>query len=340
MKASRAWLMGLAGLALGGMAVRRLLRPRGTDLQGAVVLITGGSRGLGLQLARTFADHGARIALTARDPVTLARAHDELSSRGVEVVAISADLTQGEEIRDLVRRVRTELGPVDVLVNNAGRIEIGPFGTMTEADHAAGLELHYWAPLRLIEAVLPDMKARGRGHIVNITSIGGRMAVPHMLPYTASKHALVGLSRGLRTELRRFGITVTTVVPGLMNTGSPRNALFKGHHRQEYAWFALADSAPILSVGATRAARRIVRAVRRGDTELVIGAPARLALWASDLFPRVTYGVMGQVERWVLPEPSEDRRAHRGHESTSELTERLWPRRGERAVRRLNQEVP
>lgn len=334
------WLLGAAGLGLGALLVRSLARGRRTKLRGAVVLVTGSSRGLGLQLAREFAAHGARIAITGRDHLTLERALDDLERSGAEVVAIPADLTEPDEIRSLVQRVQSVLGPIDVLVNNAGRIEVGPLESMTADDHEADLDVHYRAPLRLLDEVLPGMKARGRGHIVNIASIGGRIAVPHMLPYTATKHALVGLSRGLRVELARYGITVTTVIPGLVNTGSPVNALFKGNHRQEYAWFALADAAPILSASAPHAARRIVGAVRGGKTELVIGWPARIAIGLHHLFPRTTYGVIERIERWMLPAPSDDARSRRGHQSQSELTRRLWPRRGERAVRRLNQEIP
>src|SRR5690606_19367272 len=139
---------------------------------------------------------------------------------------------------------------------------------------------------------LPDMMARGRGHVVMITSIGARIAVPHMAPYTASKHAEAALSRTLRVELARYGIRVLTVFPWLMNTGSPRHATFKGQHRHEYAWFAFADAAPLLSLNAERAARRIVRAIETGRTELVLGLPARIALTVHDLFPRPTYAVL------------------------------------------------
>jgi short-subunit dehydrogenase len=119
------------------------------------------------------------------------------------------------------------------------------------------------------------MRRRGFGRIVNIASIGGEAAVPHLVPYCVGKFALVGLSDGLRAELAQEGILVTTVSPGLMRTGSHLKALFKGRHRQEYGWFASAASAPVLSVSAEHAARIIVRACERGAAKVVIGLPAR-----------------------------------------------------------------
>lgn len=99
------------------------------------------------------------------------------------------------------------------------------------------------------------MRRQRGGRIVNVSSVGGKIGVPHLLPYTASKFALTGLSEGLRVELKRERILVTTVCPGLMRTGSPRNALFRGKHKREYAWFAIADSLPLLSISAESAAR-------------------------------------------------------------------------------------
>jgi short-subunit dehydrogenase len=125
------------------------------------------------------------------------------------------------------------------------------------------------------------MRERGGGRVANIASIGGLVAVPHLLPYSASKFALVGLSQGMHAELAREGILVSTIAPGLMRTGSPRNALFKGAREQEYAWFAISDSLPLLSMSATRAARRIVQAIERGEARVVLGLPAKIAALAA-----------------------------------------------------------
>jgi short-subunit dehydrogenase len=184
------------------------------------------------------------------------------------------------------------------------------------------------------------MRARGAGRIVNIASIGGKVAVPHLAPYSASKFALVGFSEGLRAELTAHGILVTTVVPGLMRTGSPRNASFKGRHRAEYAWFAVSDSLPGVSMDVERAARRIVCACRDGDAEVVLSLPAKAAALAHALAPGLVADVLGLVNRF-LPEPGgigTDRK--RGSESESAIAPSWLTALGDAAARRHNQLPP
>src|SRR5918912_3423887 len=129
---------------------------------------------------------------------------------------------------------------------------------MTLEDFEQAMAVHFWGPLYATLAVLPQMRARRDGRIVNISSIGGKVSVPHLVPYSASKFALAGLSDGLRAELSKENVIVTTVCPGLMRTGSPRNATFKGKHRDEYAWFSISDALPLTSMSAERAARQII----------------------------------------------------------------------------------
>ena len=236
-------------------------------------------------MAREFAAEGAHVVLVARDEDELARALDDLNGRGFDATAIACDITERSQIDRAVERVVAERGTIDVLVNNAGVIQVGPMAHMTIADFERAMATHFWGPLHTILAALPHMRRAGARRIVNISSIGGKIAVPHLLPYSASKFALTGLSEGLRSELAGEGFRVTTVCPGLMRTGSTYNAEFKGQHRREFAWFHLADSIPGLSVSAQRAARRIVDAARHGDAEVVISAPARLAVLLNGISP-------------------------------------------------------
>jgi short-subunit dehydrogenase len=150
-------------------------------------------------------------------------------------------------------------------------------------------------------AVLPSMRQKKTGRIVNISSIGGKVSVPHLVPYSASKFALVGLSKGLRAELMKDGIKVTTVCPGLMRTGSPRNADFKGKHRFEYAWFSISDALPLLTVSAENAARQVVQACKRGQAELVISVPAKIAVLFDSLFPETMSQMLALTNR-LLPD--------------------------------------
>src|SRR5262249_52903527 len=150
-------------------------------------------------------------------------------------------------VKHMVDAVWNHFGPIDVLINNAGVIEVGPLETMTLQDFEEAMRTHFWGPVYTTMAVLSEMRYRGGGRIVNISSIGGKVSVPHLVPYCASKFALCGLSEGLRAELAKDNILVTTVIPGLMRTGSPPNATFKGRHREEYAWFSISDALPVVS---------------------------------------------------------------------------------------------
>ncbi len=326
--------LGLAGIA----ATRALARHRqALDFRGKTVLITGGSRGLGLVMARQFAAEGAQLAICARDEDELERAQRDLEQRGADVLAERVDVTQREDIEVFVEAAEARFGHVDVLVNNAGLIQVGPMEVMTLADYEEAMRIHFWAPLHATLAVLPGMRQRRAGRIVNISSIGGKISVPHLLPYSASKFALVGLSEGLRAELMKDGILVTTVCPGLMRTGSPRNALFKSQHRAEYAWFTISDSLPVTSISAESAARRVVKACRYGEPEVVLGLPFQVAAAFHGVFPGVTADLLGMLNQ-VLPAPGgigEDRLP--GKDSESPLAPSVLTTLSERAAVAHNQ---
>lgn len=290
-----------AGAALVG---RRLARQaRRLDFNDRVVLVTGGSRGLGLVLAEHFLAEGARVALCAREEDELRRAEVRLGGPGSDrVMTVQCDIANASEVDRMVREIVSRLGRVDVLVNNAGVIQVGPVDVMTRDDYETAMQIHYWGTLNATLAVLPEMRRRGSGRIVNITSIGGKLSVPHLVPYCASKFAQVGLSQGMRAELSREGIYVTTICPGLMRTGSPLNAFFKGQHEAEYAWFAVCDSTPIISLSAEQAARQIIDACRYGDAEAVLGWPAKVAALTHGVAPGLVADVLGMVNR-LMPGP-------------------------------------
>ena len=307
------------------------------NLEDKVVLITGGTRGLGLALAREFAREGARIVICGRDRDTLERAQRDLAARRDRTLAIPCDVTDQQQVSHLVRTVHQRWRRIDVVVNNAGTITVGPMEVMTQADYDEAMNLHFWAPLYTILAALPGMRERGEGRIVNIASVGGKISVPHLLPYSASKFALVGLSEGLHAELARDGIYVTTVCPGLMRTGSPQNAQFKGQHRNEYAWFSISDSLPFLSMDARRAARQIVTACKQGRAEVILSLPAQLAVTFHALFPGLTASILAAVNQ-LLPAPGGIGSARAtGKESASMLSPSVLTTLGERAAQNFNQ---
>lgn len=305
-------------LAALGAAAALFARPK-EDLDGRVVLITGGTRGLGLELAREFQRRGARVAVCARDPGEVDRARVELSRHG-PVLASVCDLTDQAQAEQLVRRVIRKLGGIDVLVNNAGVIQVGPAEGMTLDDFEEAMATHFFAPLALIWSVLPHLRSRGGGRIVNISSIGGKVPAPHLLPYVASKFALTGLSEGLRVELAQANIRVTTVCPGLMRTGSPPAAFFKGQNRKEYLWFKLGDSMPLVSMSSERAARKIVDACAQGRSELFLTQLASFAARLHGAWPELTTVVLTAANA-LLPGPGGIRTGRaKGKESETPLT--------------------
>jgi NAD(P)-dependent dehydrogenase (short-subunit alcohol dehydrogenase family) len=332
-----------AGLVAGlgaGFAVGLAREHRRFLFAGKTVLITGGSRGLGLVLAREFLAEGAQVALLARDPDELRRARTTLHADPSRIATIPCDIRQRDEVDKAVAAIAERFGSVDVLVNNAGIIQVGPLDHMTIADFEDAMAIHLFGPLYTTMAVLPHMRRSKAGRIVNITSVGGKIAVPHLLPYTASKFAMVGLSDGLRAELRKENF-VTTVCPGLMRTGSPRNALFKGRHRQEYAWFAVSDSMPVLSMDARRAARRIIQACRYGSARAILGVHTKAAVLFNELFPGITAHLLDLANRW-LPgvETRAGEQAHPGAESESRWAPSLLTRLSEKAAVANNETPP
>lgn len=275
------------------------------DFRDAVVLITGGSRGLGLTMAKDFGSRGARLALCARDTAELEEARNMLEKEGITANVFVCDITKKSEIDSLVEQVVAHFGRIDVLVNNAGLIKVTPLENLEVSDFDDAMNLMFWAPFHLTMAVLPHMRKLGSGNIINIASIGGRVSVPHLLPYCCAKFALVGFSNGLAAELQRHNINVLTVCPGLMRTGSYLHAEFKGKVENEFGWFSLLGNLPGFSVAAEYAARQIREAAEARQHNCTISLPAKILVGAEALMPELTYAVMGVVSS-ILPGPGTD----------------------------------
>lgn len=301
------------------------------------VIVTGSSRGLGPVLARQLVDRGANVVICARNANDLAQAEESLSGGWGDVLAVPCDVTKPEDVHSLVQQTLTEFGRVDILINNAGIIEVGPWESMTEDDFQRSMATHAWGVLNTTRAVAPTMKAAGWGRILNVASLGGKRAVPHMLPYAASKFAVVGLSTGLRAELAKDGIVVTTVSPGLMRTGSPRNAIFKGRHREEYTWFSIGDSLPLFSMDAEKAAEQILTACQNGDADVTITGPLNFSEVLSRLAPNWAIEGMTVLDRMLPTMGGIGRRAARGFQSQTEWTDSFLTMLSQRAARRNNE---
>ena len=307
------------------------------DLAGKVVVITGGSRGFGLVLARHLGALGARLVICARSADDLELARQELDSLGIDVMAMTVDVTQNEEVKAMVRDVIGTYGTIDVLINNAGVIQVGPQDLMDIEDYEVAMKTNFWAQLYAIQAVIPHFAEKGGGRIVNITSIGGKIALPHLLPYTASKSASIGLSEGMHAELKKYNIIVTTVIPNLMRTGSPLNADIKGDYEKEYAWFKHADSNPLLSQDPDTTAKRIIQAIEYGESEVTLTLTGKVATLVKGFAPKWINFLMSIANR-LLPEAvTGDRTSVKGWAAESDLSQGPISRITDKAAARNNE---
>jgi NAD(P)-dependent dehydrogenase (short-subunit alcohol dehydrogenase family) len=288
------------------------LKPRPAK-RNQIVVITGASRGLGLALAERFGRAGAKLVLASRDLDELIRARNLLVERQAvqsqdDVLVIPADLTDYNQAFNLIDHAVDHFGRIDVLINNAGIMEVGPVQNQPLDAYHRAMDTNFFAALHTIHAALPRMlrrpKSAGDAAIVNIASIGGKFSMPHLLPYNASKFALVGLSEGLHAELRHKGIRVTTVCPGLMRTGGEAHARYVGQIEKERRWFQLAARTPILAASVKCAADRIFQAVAAGRAEITITPQAWLAARLAGLAPNTTQYFASLANHLVLPNPT------------------------------------
>lgn len=347
MRLRKALLASAAGVGIGGAAAgigavmlgRELWKRTHRDLRfdGQVVVITGGSRGLGFAMAQEFAARGAKLVICGRDEEVLREAEARLRSSRTEVMAVPCNIADQDQAARLIADATERFGRVDVLVNNAGTIAVGPIESQTLADFQSAMDTMFWGMVYTTLAALPQMMQRRSGRIVNITSIGGKVAIPHLTPYCCAKFAAVGFSEALRAELAKDRISVTTVVPGLMRTGSHANAVFKGDHRKEYSWFSLGATLPLSAMDAYKAARRIVNAAARGASEIVLTPQAKLLTLAHGIAPGTVSDVLGVANRFMPGTGSRDLHRFTGKESETAISRSFLTMLGRSAGHALNQ---
>src|SRR5438477_1656193 len=333
-------LLRAGALLIGAWVTARAIRTARYTLRDKVAVITGGSRGLGLVLARHICAQGGKVAIIARDPEELERAKVDLGRRSgaPNAFGVKCDLLDASQIESAVQEIIDRFGKIDILINNAGIIEVGPLENMTREDFERAMRLHFWAAYELISRIIPEMRIWGGGRIVNISSIGGKVAVPHLAPYSASKFALTGLSDAIRAELARDNIHVTTVAPGMMRTGSHVNARFKGKHDMEFAWFAASAGAPLISMNADRAARKILAACRRGQPSLTLTFAARKIVLGNALFPNLTGYLMKFVNRLLPGTGGEQGNESRAGSEVPRRTPGWMTKLADRATQKNNEE--
>ena len=324
-------------VAFSALTKSLLRQQRWFEWSDKVVLVTGGSRGLGLVLARELLARGAKVAICARTQSDLDDAAAELTALSGDCLAVTCDVRQEDQVNAMVEQVVRLFGRIDVLINNAGIIDIGPWESMSVDDFEDSMATNCWGALRTTLAIAPHMKRQGWGRILNVASLGGLRAVPHMLPYDVSKFAMVGLSTGFRTELAKDNILVTTVCPGLMRTGSPRNATFKAQHRKEFAWFSIGDAMPLLSISAEAAAEKILRACQNGDAQANIVGLLNISGLASRLAPNFAIEALAIVNRILPSMGGIGKKSAKGYESESAWSPSVLTTLGNDAAIRNNE---
>ena len=316
MKQSRSSSLAVSALALGAaagtfLALRALLAT--PPPEGAVVLVTGGSRGLGFAIASRFAQRPVKLVLAARSLPELQDAQEKLLGEYAHLTPddfhlVPVDLTEPTGCQRLVTEAFARFGRIDVLVNNAGIIDVGPIEALTTENFEHTMRVNFMGAMHVTWAALPRLLSqqpapgeKRRATIVNISSIGGKFAVPHLLPYSAAKFALTGFSEGLYAEVKGKGIDVLTVCPGLMRTGGEDHARFFGDVAAEERWFKFCAKTPGFSTTPEHAANRIFRAVAERRAEILIEGKAWFGARFAALFPETLQRMNGLMNEYVLP---------------------------------------
>lgn len=309
-----------------------------------IALVAGASRGLGLLVARELGERGHRVVICARDEDELLSGAALLKQRGIDVYPRVCDVTDRDQVRAMVADVEATVGPIHTVVTVAGIILVGPLESMPEDSFTDAVNTMLWGPIHLALAVLPQMRARRTGHIGTVTSIGGLVSVPHLLPYSTAKFGAVGFSEGLSAELAGSGVTSTTIIPGLMRTGGHLHAQFAGQQTHEYAWFATAGSLPLVAMDAERAASKMVDAVLAGKPTVILSPLAKIGARVHGLAPATTVRAMGVAARFLPRAPRQGSAGFiPGAEADQRLDSRLLgtlTRLGQAAAHRFNEIRP
>jgi short-subunit dehydrogenase len=273
------------------------------ELAGLNALVTGASGGIGAEIARRLAGKGVHLAISGRREDALQRLAEELRQRGVKCATVVADLAHREQRRELLPRVEDQLGPVDVLINNAGIESIGAFTAATEQELSHMIEVNLTAPMLLTHAAMPGMLDRGRGHVVFISSLAGKFGPAYNEPYAASKAGLIALTQSLRAEYAGQPVGFSVICPGFTaGEGMYQRMADEGHTSNRL----------VGETSTAKVADAVLKAIRHDLAEIVeSGAPIRPILALQQLAP-------GIVER-VAP-----------HFGVNEMFRRVAAQRGRR----------
>jgi short-subunit dehydrogenase len=244
--------------------------------RGSTALVTGASRGIGTMIARAVASEGGHVVLTGRSAIELRAVTSELAAAGADVCSLPADLTRPGAAGSLVETIERQRGGIDLLVNNAGGDPLREFHAMTIDENLRTLQLNLVAPVALSHAVLGGMLRRGRGHIVNISAMAGRVSFPYTEAYAAAKDGVIGFTRVLRADYRPRGVSASVLILGAIRDAGQGQRMLDEAGMRASRFMAPAESV----------ARAVVTAVQKDRAEMIVmPGPGRLLRAVMDYFP-------------------------------------------------------
>ncbi len=332
---SALWAAASTGLLLGLRAAIRYKRK--FNYQNKVVFVTGGARGLGLEMARLLGAEGAKLAICSRNAEQLEKARKELEALGVPVLSLTCDVKEQKEVASAIEAIQQHYGRIDVLINNAGFISVGPLENMTTHEFEEAMRTHFWGPLYAMQAVLPLMKKQGQGRIINVSSVAGIASLPHMVPYSTSKAALINLSEGYREEYIKHKIYITLAIPGLVRTGAHENAAIKGKQEQEFTWFSVLDANRLTSASAKKVAKQILEGGRYGVSRVIMPIHANLFSVLQGVAPGLTTDFLSLINSLLPKAASEDTGRLKGYNINDEHIPNVLTKAGDNAAQKNNE---
>ncbi|GIW22880.1 MAG: ketoacyl reductase [Candidatus Sericytochromatia bacterium] len=260
-------------------------------LKDSVVIITGASEGIGKELAIEFAKQGSKIVLASRSIDKLQKVENQLKEKYVncEAISVPTDVSRKEDCINLIETTLEKFNKIDILINNAGIVTYDYFYNTSDEEIKKIMDVNYWGVIHCTKAVLPYMMKNKKGRIVNISSFVGKRAMPGMLAYSSSKFAIQAIGEGLRAELRKYGIKVTTICPTATKTELLSNALSK---RVKFS--------QNIGMSANRVAKETINAMLENKREHIIGIPEKIFLFTNNFFASFYDFVLSFAPKFML----------------------------------------
>ena len=255
-----------------------------------VIVITGASSGIGEASAEEFAKRGANIVLVARRKDKLEKVEKSLTKYPVKILSVICDVSEKEQVKQMVEKVLETFPQVDVLVNNAGFVIYGKVEELSIEDVESQMKTNYFGTIYCTKLFLPHFLKQNSGHIVNVASVGGSFGVPGIATYCATKFALLGFSEGLYHELHETNVGVTVVSPIMVRTNLFDHPSFKNFTKH----------ATGISLSSETVAKAIVKAANSSRLELVVPSVVRVGIWFKQTFPFFVNPIIGNAFRKQL----------------------------------------